>query len=107
MSNGTGVTELVTKTGAIVQVITGKPSDFEVPGAIAIAGHSAFITNGTNVTEFNIVTGAVRVIKGTSYGFDAPYGIAITGHDAYVANSAGQSVTEFNTVTDSPIRVLR
>ena len=76
--------------------------------AVAGNGTDLFVVNNSgSVTEINEANGSlVQILQGSAYALSSPNAILIDGQDAWVTNKGDNSVTEFNTATGAPVRVL-
>ena len=123
-SRGTGsITELNSKSGALIRVITVSAARFDNPAAIAISGSRVWVTslqtssNGGLVTDLDESDGSItRVIDGLADSFDGPVAIAARGNDVWIVSSGVKnyygngrgvgSVTELNATTGRVIRII-
>jgi len=101
------VTE-VTLSGSLVSTLSGPSYGFNDPVAVAGNGTDLFVVNNSgSVTEINEASGAlVQILQGSAYALNSPSAILIDGQDAWVTNSGDNGVTEFDTATGAPVRVL-
>ena len=93
------LTQIDTKTGTVVRVISAPRYDLGGASAMAMLGQDLYVADsGANaVTEIDPATGSlVRVLSATRYGFSGPDGEAAWGNHLYVANGQGDSVTDIN-----------
>jgi YVTN family beta-propeller protein len=96
------ITEVATKTGALVGVVSGPAFGFDGPSDLVVAGANIFVTNpgADTVTVINAQTRAlVAILAGAPYAFDAPTGVAFDGSNVWVTNQNSESVTEISATT--------
>ena len=95
-------------SGSLVSTLSGPSYGFNDPVAVAGNGTDLFVVNNSgSVTEINEASGAlVQILQGTAYALSRPNAILIDGQDAWVTNNGDNSVTEFDTATGAPVRVL-
>jgi outer membrane protein assembly factor BamB len=123
-SRGTGsITELNSKTGALIRVIAVSSARFDNPAAIAISNARVWVTSlqttsdGGLVTDLNESDGSItRVVDGLADSFDGPVAVAARGNDVWVVSSGVKnyygngrgvgSVTELNASTGQVIRII-
>jgi outer membrane protein assembly factor BamB len=123
-ARGTGsITELNSKTGALIRVISVSAARFDNPAAIAISGSRVWVTSlqttsdGGLVTDLDESDGSItRVVDGFADSFDGPVAVAARGNDVWIVSSGAKnyygngrgvgSVTELNAVTGQVIRII-
>ncbi|HWD95766.1 MAG TPA: hypothetical protein VG246_05035 [Acidimicrobiales bacterium] len=121
---GTGsITELSTRTGALVRVIAIRSARLDNPAAIAISKSRVWVTNqqtssdGGSVTNLSEHDGSItRVIDSLGGAFDGPVAVATRGDDVWIVSSGAKnyygngrgvgSVTELDAVTGRVKRII-
>lgn len=100
------VYQINTDTGKKVRVF--RRNGLQYPSALAVSHDLLWIANeakGT-LTLLNPVTGAWRAtLKGAAFGLDQPVA-EVAGHDMLWVASAGHSITQINTATQKPVRII-
>jgi hypothetical protein len=109
LSSAGSVTEIATRTGALVGTASGPAFGFDVPTGLAVADGDVFVANsGANtVTVLSAENESfVASLSGSTFDFSTPTGVAFDGTNVWVTNEGGQSVTEFSPTTLDELNVL-
>jgi len=110
--NSASVTEIDAATGKLVRIIQGSAYEFSNTNGLGIGAGVVFVGSEPRfkpsvVTMIRATTGAlIGVVSGTKYQFGSPDAVLVDGTDVFVSNGSANTVTEFNVVTRSLVRVI-